>query len=73
MDYVIRFEDLLAGVKHVCEQVQVGFARRKLRNFVSGHRPKDLCLADYYDAATKDRVAKHFRFELEQFDYGFPE
>jgi hypothetical protein len=72
LDYLIRFENLEEGIKHVCDVLDVEFNSSELPRLKSGVRPKDIPYNDYYDQETIDAVSKIFSFELETFNYSYP-
>ncbi len=71
VDYVIKYEDLNNGVRHVCQQVNVPFDR-DLPRMVTGFRPPGHGLEQYYDDRTKALVARTYDFEIEYFGYEYP-
>lgn len=72
MDYLIRFENLEDGIKHVCDILDVEYNRANLLRLKSGVRPKDIPHNEYYDKELIDAVTKIFSFELETFNYSYP-
>ncbi|HWO40244.1 MAG TPA: sulfotransferase family 2 domain-containing protein [Candidatus Eisenbacteria bacterium] len=72
VDYFIRFEDLAAGVKHVCSELDIPFEPRKIPRLKTGIRRTEIPLRDYYDAATIAIVKRIYKFELETFGYSEP-
>ena len=73
VDYFIRYEELHAGVRHVCATLDIPFEPERLPHLKGGFRPANLRLADYYDARTIDLVHRQFRFEIEHFGYAPPQ
>jgi hypothetical protein len=73
VDTFIRYEDLHAGIAHVCEQVGVPFEPELLLNFKSGMRNQTTPVREYYDPRTRGIVEEHYAWELEHFGYDMPE
>jgi hypothetical protein len=69
VDYAIRYEDLTAGVQHVCEVLELAFEPARLPRLKTGIRPAGLALRDYYDARTVALVAERYGFEFKHFGY----
>jgi hypothetical protein len=72
VDYVIRYEELESGVRHVCDVLGIPFEPHRIPRLKAGFRPLGLRLSEYYDQKTTDIVASRFAFELERFGYAFP-
>ena len=72
VDYFIRFEDLAAGVKHVCEDVDVPFEPENMPTLKSGSRDKKVPVKDFYDEETEEAVKELYAFELKHFGYEMP-
>lgn len=71
-DYVIRFEALHDGIKHVCEQVGVPYDPAQLPTLKSGFRKQGMELRDFYDEETSAIVAEQYQFEMDHFGYSRP-
>ncbi len=56
-----------------CWLLDVPSDLEKLPNMVGGVRPKEIPINDYYDESTRQIVERIFDFELETFDYQFPD
>jgi hypothetical protein len=72
VDYFIRYEELHAGIRHVCATLDIPFEPERLPHLKGGFRPANLRLCDYYDAKTSDVVRRQYRFEIEHFGYAPP-
>jgi hypothetical protein len=73
VDYFIRFESLLDGIRHVCDELGLPYEPERLPQLKAGMRPGKHGIADYYDAKTIETVKKRFAFEIETFGYELPE
>jgi len=74
MDFFIRFEDLEAGIRQVCQRLGVPFEPEGIPSINSGTRPRDgVAVNEYYDPETIDLVSKLYQFELETFGYRPPQ
>jgi hypothetical protein len=73
VDYFIRFEDLQAGIQHVCGQLALPFEPSRLPQFKTGFRTSKRDISDYYDRETARIVQEHYAWELERFGYSLPE
>lgn len=71
-DYFIRYEELEAGIKHVCDSIGIEFHLAKLMKLKSQFRPQNRSLKNYYDSYTKNIVQEVFNFELNEFQYELP-
>lgn len=69
-DHVIQYHDLENGLRHVFKAIGVepDIELPRFRVSRSGQRPP---YADYYSAATRDRVAYWYRREIDAFGYSF--
>ena len=71
MDYIIRFENLEQGIKHVCEKVGIPFDPSLIAHFKSGYRQDG---NDYHKMYTENdvkSVQKAFKKEINYFNYKF--
>ncbi|MCH8488810.1 MAG: sulfotransferase family 2 domain-containing protein [Oceanicaulis sp.] len=71
VDYFIMYEDLLEGVKSVCEKVNVPFEQDNLGSFKSGYHGQVKPYQDYFDDNSKAAVEAYFSKEIEKFSYSF--
>lgn len=72
MDYIIRFEELHQGIRHVCEQLSIPFKPERILEFKKGIRPDETSVRDFYDEETERRVRQIYAWELERFGYNLP-
>jgi hypothetical protein len=72
LDYFIRFEDLQAGIEHVCRILDIPFEPEKIPQLKSGIRKNEIPLYEYYDAETIRIVKRLYKYELETFGYREP-
>lgn len=72
VDYLIRYEDLEGGIRHVCEVLDIPFDAERIPRLKTGIRPPGQTIEAYYDAATIERVAHHYAFEIAAFGYQIP-
>lgn len=72
VDYFIRYEDLMGGMRHVCQTLDIPFQPEQMRRLKGGYRPADVALGDYYDNEAINLVSQLYRFELEHFGYAPP-
>jgi hypothetical protein len=72
LDYLIRYEDLHGGIKHVCSVLDIPFEPEKIPRLKSGIRNNEIPLHEYYDAETIEIVRSHYKFELDTFGYTEP-
>jgi hypothetical protein len=72
MDYFIRYESLVADMKHVCDHVGFPFRPDRLGQYKSGLRASPLPSADYYEPAAARAVRDVFGWELDYFRYTGP-
>ncbi len=68
VDYIIKYESLHEGIKHVCNHLSIPYDPVRLPKFKSGYR-KEIPIADFYDNETKDAVEQAYEFEFSQFQY----
>ena len=73
VDYFIRFEDLDAGVNHVCNKINVPFEPWRIPEFKKGIRHHRIKIKDYYTNETEDIVRKNFDWEFNKFGYDLPQ
>lgn len=69
VDYFIRYENLEAGIQHVCEVLGLPFEPERIPRLKAGIRPTGRSLRDYYDSRTIEIIAKKFDFEFKYFGY----
>jgi hypothetical protein len=72
VDYFIRFENLMEGVKHVCDRISVPFEASRIPEFKQGTRPEGMRTADFYDRETEQIVRELYGWELERFGDSLP-
>lgn len=72
IDYFIRYEDINAGVKHVCEQLGVPFRPERIPVLKAGFRDHSISLCNYYTEELLSKVAEAYAFEIEQFGFNLP-
>lgn len=72
VDFIIRYEELEAGIKHVCDVLNIPFTPENLPTLKSEYRIHKIDLSEYYDDVTINIVAKNFQYELNTFGYTFP-
>jgi hypothetical protein len=72
VDYIVRYEQLLAGLQQVCQIIDVPFTGN-LPALNTGFRPPERSLEEYYDERTRSLVARTYAFELDYFGYRFPD
>jgi hypothetical protein len=72
VDYFIRFEHLLEGIKHVCDRLSVSFEPSRVPEFKKGIRPHRLAIRDYYDCETEEIVQELYAWEFRRFGYNMP-
>lgn len=71
MDYFIRQEDLVNGIKHVCQVLEIPLEPERIPRLKADSRPSELSLGHYYDEETIAIVAQRYEFELQFFNYSF--
>ena len=69
VDYFIRFECLLEGIKEVCQFVDVPFEPGRLGSFKGHYRADRRHFSDYYDPEAAHIVEEAFAWELQHFGY----
>jgi hypothetical protein len=72
MDGFIRYESLVADLKHVCDRVGFPFRLDNLGQYKSGLRASLLPFAEYYEPAAARAVRDVFGWELDYFGYTGP-
>ncbi len=72
MDGFIRYESLVADLKHVCDRVGFPFWPDNLGQYKSGLRASHLPFVDYYEPAAARAVRDVFGWELDYFGYTGP-
>ena len=73
IDFFIRYERLQEDIKTVCQNLDVPYQPDKLPFLLARINLHERKTQEYYDAGTIRLVRKRFAFELEYFDYEFPE
>lgn len=73
VDKFIRYENLIADLKGVCEVLQIDFDRNALPTFKSGIRSKRIPVRDYYDPESISIVQNLYGWELDNFGYSLPD
>lgn len=68
MDDFVRYECLNEDLKRICDRLEVPFEQLDIR-MKADTRIRPEPWQDYYDDASAQIVAEHYRFELEQFGY----
>ena len=71
LDYFIKYEHLLSGIKYVCASLGIPFEPERIPKLKVGTRNREITAEELYDNATIRVVEKLFEFELNQFDYQF--
>ncbi len=72
VDYFIRYEELAAGVEHVCNRVGVPFVPDQFPTFKSGMRHQEIPIRAYYDSASEAIARDAYAWELDYFNYDMP-
>jgi len=71
-DYFIKYENLLNGIKHVCDYCKLeNYDLSNFKNFNSNYRPKKLDYREMYNKKTKDLVNKLYEDYIEKFEYHY--
>ncbi|MCW8970056.1 MAG: GSCFA domain-containing protein [Rhodospirillales bacterium] len=73
VDYFIRYESLIDGIKEVCDKVGTTFDIANLGHYKSAERGKKAHYSEYYDEESRALVEEAYAWEFEHFDYGFEE
>jgi len=73
LDYLIRYEELEKGIRHVCDILELPFEPDSIPYMKAGFRGVDIPLKDFYDFETVQIVTNMYKFELHQFNYSVPE
>lgn len=74
IDKIIFYEDLIKELNLISEQLGLPSQTGDLMRIIkakSKTRPASASYRDYYTARTKDIVARHFQFEINEFGYEF--
>lgn len=69
LDFVIRYETLLEGLRTVCETTGVPFEPERLQRRKSGYRTGFPHWSVYYDEAAAEAVRHHYAWEFDTFGY----
>ena len=69
LDHVLRFENLDSDFEGLCREL--GLPNTQLLALKTKARPKDRHYTTYYDARTRERVARVYRRQIEEFEYSF--
>lgn len=72
MDYVIRYEDLKEGLRHVCNHLGLPFVPKEIPLLKAGVRDRGIPLKEYYDDQCLVIVEEAYDFELAAFGYQRP-
>lgn len=72
VDYFIRYENLLACIKEVCDRIDVPYEPDRIPKFKAGFRDRSIKLIDFYDDKTIKVVEAVYKKELDYFDYRLP-
>jgi Sulfotransferase family len=72
VDFFILYEELLSGIKHVCERLEIPYEPERIPKLKSGIRNNDLPVSEYYDTESIKIVKELYSFELEKFGYEMP-
>lgn len=73
VDFFIRQESLLQGIRHVCEHLSIPFEPEIIPRFKTGLRIGKPSTREYYDGETRKIVEEKYQWELERFGYTFPQ
>jgi hypothetical protein len=73
LDDVIRYETLELDIERVCEKLGLPFEVEYLPRFKSHNRNQNQTVEALYTDVTKKLVEDKFAFELEYFNYVFPQ
>jgi len=71
MDYVIRYEALAEGIRHVCNRLSIEYRPDALPHLKQSEK-SHLSLEAYFSPASLARVEQAYRYELDAFGYGRP-
>ena len=69
VDHFIRYENIDAGLKFVCERLDIPFELSGLPRLKVGFRNCGVEIPDYYDLPSRNIVERTFEFELSYFGY----
>jgi len=72
VDYVIRYERLVDGLRHVCGQLQVPFEPGRLQRIKSEYNPHLRPAGDYYDSDTVTLAATVYARQIMHFGFRLP-
>ncbi len=72
VDYIIRYEALNGGIRHVCERLAIPFEPERIPQFKKGMRPHTIPVRDYFDAESEAIVRKLYAWEIERCGYELP-
>lgn len=73
LDDVIRYELLTADLERICSRLAIPWDPAALPAFKSGIRPRYARTCDLYTENAKKLVQDAFAFELDYFNYSFPD
>ena len=71
LDDFIRFEFIEEDMKRICNKLNIDYSNNSIPFFKKGKPKKKI--SDYYSTASKQFVAKAFEWEINNFNYEFPE
>lgn len=69
MDYFIRHENILEGIKHVCDVLDIAYIPEALPKLKSEFKPTDANIYDYFDIETARIIENRFKLVFELFNY----
>ncbi len=73
LDFFIRYERLTEDLAVVCDRLEIPFRPEQLPVLKAGFRRREVALPAFYDDRTRRIVERKYAFELDRFDYRFPE
>lgn len=71
LDDVIRYENLEADIKRICQHIGVPFDNKYLPTFKKGLRGEDATIESLFTEKSREVVEKEFAFELQHFGYRY--
>jgi hypothetical protein len=73
LDEVIRYENLQGDIKKICDRVEASYDPSFLPEFKKGFRPDYARTQDFYTEEGKKIVEAASKFEIDYFEYSFPD
>lgn len=73
MDDVVRYENMAADVERICHRLGLPWEPEMLPTYKVGKRRKEATVANLYSPKAKQLIERAYRFELDTFNYTFPE